>query len=70
MSAIPKDVAGRELKVGQLVAYTGRGSHRNLRTNKIIKITAKMVEMDDKGRYDDSGTRRSHSDVCIVEDIQ
>lgn len=67
MSTTPKDVAGRELKVGQTVAYTERAAYRGLRTGKIVKVTPKMVEMDDKGRYDTHGTRRAHSDVCLVE---
>ncbi|TKK39939.1 hypothetical protein PflCFBP13517_18245 [Pseudomonas fluorescens] len=66
---IPQDVAGRELKVGQLVAHTERAQYRGLKLSRVVKITAKMVEMDDKGKYDTAGTRREHSAVCIVEDI-
>jgi hypothetical protein len=65
-----RDVAGRELKVGQKVAHTERAQYRGLRISTVVKITAKMVEMDDKGKYDLSGTRREHSAVCIVEDVQ
>jgi len=62
---IPKDVAGRELKVGQKVAHTERAAYRGLTISKVAKVTEKMVQMDDK-----NGTRRAHGDVCIVEVTQ
>lgn len=68
MSAV--DVAGRELKVGQLVAHTERAAYRGLTTSRIVKITAKQVELSVKSWSGaDCGMRREHSAVCIVEDI-
>lgn len=61
------DKRGVELKVGQTVAYSDLYSA--IEVAKVAKITPKMVELDNKGRWDDFGTRRHHAAVLIVEDF-
>lgn len=63
-----KDFRGNELNVGDTVVYSDLSS--GVCVGKIIKITPKMVELDDKNRWDDFGTRRHHAAVLIVEDFQ
>lgn len=59
---IPKDVAGRELKVGQQVAHTVPG-YRDLMVSVVVAVTEKTVELQ-------RNVRRLHSHVCIVEVTQ
>lgn len=66
----PKDCTGRELKVGQKVAHTGHAQHRGITVSKVLRITPKMVELDHKD-YSNAGlTKREHSYVAIVEDVE
>lgn len=66
MSAVDK--RGVKLEVGQTVAYSDLYS--SVEVAKIAKITPKMVELDDKSRWDDFGTRRHHHAVLIVEPFE
>lgn len=63
-----KDMRGVELEVGQSVAFAEAG-YVGIQVGKIVKITPKMVELDDKRKWDDYGTRRSHNAVLIVEPL-
>ena len=68
--ASPKDCTGRELKVGQKVAHTGHAQHRGITVSKVLRITPKMVELAHKA-YSSAGlTKREHSYVAIVEDVE
>lgn len=69
MSA-PKDCAGRELKVGQKVAYCMAGTSQDMRLARIKKISPKMVSLDVVRSQWDNDLTRYHHAVCIVEDIQ
>lgn len=63
-----KDKRGVELKVGDTVAFSDLYS--SVEVAKVAKITPKMVELDDKARGSDFGTRRHHHAVLIVEPFQ
>ena len=65
-----RDVTGRELKVGQMVAHTAHSAHRSLTVSKVLRITPKMVELDPKV-YSSSGlTKREHSYVAVVKEAE
>lgn len=67
---IARDCTGRELKVGQKVAHTGKRQHRGITVSVITRITSKMVELDHRS-YSTSGlTKREHGYVAIVEDVE
>jgi hypothetical protein len=62
------DVAGRELKVGQQVAYCMAGKAQNMRLAHITKLSPKTAELDAKA-YESpyaNFVRRGHSALCIV----
>jgi|GEM_PF-2518202 len=69
MSTTPKDVAGRELKVGQTVAYQTTGECKGLALAKVLKINPKTITVDEKAWHDKYLTR-PFSGVCIVEDLK
>lgn len=63
-----KDFRGNELIVGDTVVYSDLSS--GVCIGKIAKITPKMVELDDKRRWDDFGTRRHHASIVKLEVTQ
>lgn len=63
-----KDFRGSALSVGDTVVYSDLSS--GVCVGKIVKITPKMVELDDKNRWDDFGTRRHHESVVKLEATQ
>ncbi|WP_442108469.1 hypothetical protein [Pseudomonas sp. NUPR-001] len=67
MSTVPKDVTGRELKVGQRVAYQTTGEGKGLALAEIIKINPKTITVNVK-HWNDKYLTRPFSGVCIVED--
>lgn len=68
---IPRDLFGTEMKVGSWVAY---GDGNRVRMGRIIKITVKMVRVQDFKRPQkdrrtdrDSGSLR-YAEECVVLD--
>lgn len=61
-----QDIAGRELKVGQRVAYCMAGQSQNMRIGVIEKLSPKTVGFVEKNPWG-GDIRRNHSAVCIVE---
>lgn len=64
------DIAGRELKVGQRVAYCLAGQAQNMRIASVTRISPKTVELDAVAWTGGNSLRRAHSAVCIVEVTQ
>lgn len=63
------DVAGRQLKVGQRVAFCIAGESQNMRLGVVLRVLPKTVELDHPRKYGDSPFRRAHKSVCIAEDV-
>lgn len=61
-----KDVAGRELVVGQRVAYCLAGTSQDMRIAKIKSITPKMVILDTVIDAWSQPLRRDHRAVCVI----
>lgn len=76
MSETPKDVAGRELKVGQKVAYCLGNSGTRMRIGEVTRIGPKTVEIGGRegGRggfvWREKDAQRAFGAVCIVEDVR
>ncbi len=66
--SVARDVSGRQLMVGQTVAYCLSGKSQCMRVSKVTHVRKNTVELEDKP-YDWSewGTRRNHAAVCIIE---
>lgn len=63
-----QDISGKELAVGQTVAYCVAGKAQAMRLSKVMFVRPKTVELEDKPWEGSSwGTRRNHKAVCIVE---
>lgn len=61
-----QDIAGRELAVGQTVAYSMPVTGK-LETGTVVLIRPRTVELDDQASPDnDWGIRRNHAEVCII----
>lgn len=62
-----QDITGRELAVGQMVAYCVAGRAQAMRLSKVTHVRAKTVELEDRPNdWSEWGIRRNHSAVCIV----
>jgi hypothetical protein len=62
-----QDISGKELAVGQTVAYCVAGKAQAMRLSTVTFVRKKTVELADKP-FEGScwGTRRNHAAVCIV----
>lgn len=61
-----RDIAGRELKVGQVVAYCLAGQAQNMRLAAITRISPKTVELDAVAYVGGNNLRRAHDAVCAI----
>lgn len=63
-----QDITGKELAVGQSVAYCMAGQSQSMRVAKIVNILPKTVELDVRHDWvrDGKGIRRNHTAVAIV----
>lgn len=59
------DIAGREIKAGDKVAYCMAGECNNMRIGEIAKVSPKTVTMV-VGHSWGGDIRRNHSAVCLV----
>lgn len=68
-----QDVSGRELKVGQKVAFCLAGKSSAMRIGKVVRVMPKTVAIKHetysrcKGVTEEVETVRAFSSVCIVE---
>lgn len=69
-----QDVSGRELKVGQKVAFCLAGKSYAMCIGKVIRVMSKTVAIKHetyirwKGMTEEVETVRAFSSVCIVEE--
>lgn len=63
-----RDVAGRELVVGQRVAYCLAGTSQVMRVAKVLKVNPKTVSLDTVMDAFSLPLTRLHAAVCIVPD--
>lgn len=64
---VARDVNGRQLMVGQKVAYCLAGKCQEMRTGTVAFVRNKTVEMELlPGELGEWGVRRNHAAVCII----
>lgn len=68
-----QDVSGRELKVGQKVAFCLAGKSYAMCIGKVVRVMPKTVAIKHETRWngmtEEVETVRSFSSVCIVEEV-
>lgn len=61
------DITGKELEVGQRVAYCMAGQSQNMRLALVLKVLPKTVELDGpRSKYSTTNVRRAHTAVAVV----
>lgn len=62
-----QDIAGKELSVGQTVAFCMAGQAQNMRLATVVKVHPKTVELlSPRSKYSNTNVRRTHDSVAVI----